>query len=433
MSKDRISALLVSLFIFAAGVGAQTPAISGTVRDSANAAVPGAAVILRDIKTGAERVVSTDGEGRFSFSSAGDPSQYEMIVSSKGFGRFAKTLASGDATVSVTLTPSPISEDVTVTATRTQILTSETAVPVSVIGREEIDRKAVNTIGDIFRTLPGTSTVNEGAFQVRPRIRGLDSNRVLILVDGERLNNSRTSTAQSGAETGLVEMSQIESVEVARGSGSVLYGTDALGGTINIITRDTPPRRDGGFRFGGTIDTFYSSNEGGRRGSLSVNGANRSFAFRVAQSLERFGNYSTGTPNSGFLQSFRSQGGTITNNGEVLNSQSHGGNTQATTRFFLNDKSTLKLNYERRRGANIGSAGLVDVFNAFFPFSNRDKFSARYDVAALTKHLQRLSVSFLPGPGQGFYKHPHCPSGAAFFPGHLSNKRNRHQYKNVGV
>ena len=54
-------------------------------------------------------------------------------------------------------------------------------------------------------------------------------------------------------ETGLVETSQIETLEVARGSGSVLYGTDALGGTINIITRDTPPRLDRGFRFGGML------------------------------------------------------------------------------------------------------------------------------------------------------------------------------------
>lgn len=418
MSKNLFYSFIVSIFIFTLSVAAQSPAISGTVKDQANYAVSGATVILRDLKTGAQRVVSTDGEGRFSFNSAGDPSQYEVIVSSKGFGRFAKSLATGDGDVQLMLTPGTISEAVTVTATRTQVLTSETAVPVSVIGREEIDRKAVNTIGDIFRTLPGTSTVNEGAFQVRPRIRGLDSNRVLILVDGERLNNSRTSTAQSGVETGLVETSQVESVEVVRGSGSVLYGTDALGGTINIITRDTPARRDGGFRFGGTLDTFYSSNENGLRGSLAATGSNHFFAFRVAQSLERFNNYSTGKPDSVFLQDFRSLGGTITSDGEVLNSQSHAGNTQATTRFFLNDTSSLKFNYERRRGANIGSAGLVDVFNAFFPFSNRDKFSGRYDVAALTKNLQRLSVSgFYQGQDRDFTNILTVAPVLPFFPG----------------
>jgi len=57
------------------------------------------------------------------------------------------------------------------------------------------------------------------------------------------------------------------------GSGSLLYGTDALAGTINVITADTPARRESGFRFGGALNTFYSSNENGRRGSLTLNGA----------------------------------------------------------------------------------------------------------------------------------------------------------------
>jgi hemoglobin/transferrin/lactoferrin receptor protein len=397
MLNIRFPQLIISLIIFAASVGAQSLVVSGTVQDSADAAVAGSTVILRDTGTGAQRKAATNRDGRFSFNIDGDAAQYEVIVIAKGFERVSKPLVAGGSDLVITLLPGPISEDIIVTATRTQVLTTETAVPASVLGREQIDRKAANNVGDIFRTLPGTSTVNEGAFQVRPRIRGLDSNRVLILIDGERLNNSRTSTAQSGVETGLIEISQVESVEVVRGSGSVLYGTDALGGTINIITRDTPARRGGGMRFGATLDTFYSSNENGRRGSLAVNGSNRFFAFRVAQSLERFGNYSTGKPDSVFIQNFMTQGGTMTADGEVLNSQSHGGNFQAATRFFINDTNTLKINYERRRGADIGSPGLVDGFNGFFPFSNRDKFSGRYDVAALTKNLQRLSIS-------GFYQ-----------------------------
>ena len=378
----------------ATGAFTQSAVISGVVLDSAGAPVQGATVVLRNSRTGADRIVSTDGGGRYSFSSGGDPAQYLIIVSAKGFGRVKQDLTASDTTV--TLSPGQLSEEVTVTATRTQVLASETAVPVSIVGREEIDRKAVNTISDIFRTLPGTSTVNEGAFQVRPRIRGLDSNRVLILVDGERLNNSRTSTAQSGVETGLVETSQIETVEVARGSGSVLYGTDALAGTINIITRDTPLRREGGFRFGATLDTFYSTNESGRRGSVAINGSNNFFAFRLSQSLERFGNYFTGKSHGAVPNEIIAIGG-INADGEVLNSQSHAGNTQATGRVFINDTNTIRMNYERRRAANVGSAALVGVFNGFFPFNDRDKLSGRYDSGPLTANLQRLSIS-------GFYQ-----------------------------
>lgn len=397
MTGKCLLSIILSLVVLPFAVNAQSASVSGRVEDTTGGTIAGAVVTIKNKTNGVERVVSTDADGKFTFISVVS-GEYELIVSAKGFGRTSKDVPAGDPETIVVLGPETISEQVTVTAARTQVSTTETAVPVSIIGKEEIERKAVNTIGDIFRTLPGTSTANEGAFQVRPRIRGLDSNRVLVLVDGERLNNSRTSTGQSGVETGLVETSQIETVEVVRGSGSVLYGTDALAGTINIITRDTPPRRDDGFRFGATLDTLYSTNEHGRRGGLAVNGSGKYFAFRLSQSLERFGNYFTGKADGNipteFLDFF---GGGLTEDGEALNSQSHGSNSQATGRFFINDTNTLRLNYERRRAADVGSSTLVGFFNAFFPFSNRDKFSARYDAAALTEQLMRVSVS-------GFYQ-----------------------------
>ena len=228
-----------------------------------------------------------------------------------------------------------------------------------------------------FVPITTVTTTNEGPFQVRPKIRGLDSNRVLVLVDGERLNNGRTSTGQSGIEPGLVEPSQIETVEVVRGSGSVLYGTDALAGTINIITRDTPPRRDGGFHFGGLLNTFYTSNENGRRGNLAVNGSNKFFAFRVAQSLDRFDNYFAGDVSNVDLDNLRNEDLIVTDDGEVLNSQSHSSNSQATMRFFFNDTNTLKINYEhqargehrfgRSRRCEYGYAGPRRSIQRFFP------------------------------------------------------------------
>ena len=389
------------------------------VKDTNGAVIPGAAVIVtlkgqnvRNVETG------LDGTVRIDKLAAGN---YVFIIQAKGFPVTSKDIELKQGTQDAqdfVLNPGGISEAVTVTATRGQITSDDTPVAVSVVGREEIERKAVNTVGDIFRSLPGASTVNEGGFQVRPRIRGLDSNRVLILVDGERLNNSRTSTGQSGVETGLVDISQVETIEVVRGSGSVLYGTDALGGTINIITRDTPIRRDRGFRFGGTLDTFYSSNENGRRASLAVNGSGKLFAFRVSQSLERFSNYSTGKPNPIFLSDLRSLQFAITDEGEALNSQSHAGNSSATLRFFLSDKNTLKLNYDRRRGANIGSAGLVGAFNGFFPFSNRDKVGGRFDSVLVNKYLQRISGSaFYQTQYRNFSNILTVPPVLPFFPG----------------
>lgn len=391
--------ILLLAFSFIANSQTTTTALDITVKDTNGSVIPGAAV---SVSSNGQllRVAAAGGDGTVRIEKLPD-GRYSVTVRAAGFpvaAREVTVTGSGPAVVDFQLSPGPLSETVTVTATRGQIASEDTAVPVSVLDRTQIDLKGVNTVGDLFRTLPGTSTVNEGAFQVRPRIRGLDSNRVLILVDGERLNNSRTSTEQSGIESGLADLSQVDSVEVIRGSGSVLYGTDALGGTVNIITHDTPARRENGFRLGAVFNTFYSSNESGRRGSAAINGSNKFLAFRIAQSLERFDNYFTGRSDGVVPQNILDiNPGGVAADGEVLNSQSHGSNSAADLRFFLNDTNTLKFSYDRRRAENIGSPTLVGTFNAFFPFSNRDKVNGRWDAVALTKELQRLSVS-------GFYQ-----------------------------
>jgi TonB-dependent heme/hemoglobin receptor len=385
--------LLLSVFIFPVLSQTGSKHLGGSVADASGAALAGAKVSVRNLATGEQLTVQTDAAGNFHFEDL-PAGSYRVTVESAGFSSASREISLGDTTqnLEIMLVVGNITENVTVTATRTQVATTDTAVPVTVLTRENIEEKNVNTIGDIFRALPGTSVVNEGAFQVRPRIRGLDSNRILILVDGERLNNARTSTGNSGVETGLVETGQIETVEVVRGAGSVLYGTDALAGTVNIITRDAPRRTEENFRLGASFNGYFSSNEKGRRGSLGLTGSSKFFSFRVAQSLERYDNYFAGRTTG--LGLTASDG--FPTPGEVGNSQSHGSSTQATTRFFFNDDNDLRLNYERRRAAKIGSPLLtLDFgFNAWFPFSNRDKFSGRYETRNVNKYLAKVAGTF---------------------------------------
>lgn len=390
--------LLLAFFIFAllsfSGFSQNSDqTITISVKDSNGDAVAGAAVELTG-RTFGTRTFVTDSQGVARFEKvSGD--RLKAGVSATGFPTVYRDIkVSGTANLEIVLSPGAINETVTITATRTQVSTEDTAVPVSIVGRDELDRKPVNSVGDIFRDLPGASTVNEGAFQVRPRIRGLDSNRILILVDGERLNNARTSTGQSGIEIGLVDVDQIETVEVVRGAGSVLYGTDALAGTVNIISRGVVRGRDDQFRFGAMFNGYFSSNEMGRRGTASVTGSNRWFAFRASQSLERYDNYFTGKADGEVPAEGLALG--ISPDGEVGNSQSHGGNTHITTRFFFNDRSDVRISGERRRGADIGSPLLTPGFgfNAYFPYSDRDKVGGRFEIRDLTDHLAAISSNF---------------------------------------
>lgn len=415
--KYLFTTFAIAVAMLAGTVSAQQTRsdVTGSVSDESGAAVSGATARLLSTSNGDVILTETDEQGRFDFRNV-SPGMYLLSVNSSGFSEFSTEIRVAGATpftIDVVLPVGNISESVTVTATRTQVATSDTAVPVTIVDRRELEEKPVNTIGDVFRDLPGTSTVNEGSFGVRPRIRGLDSNRVLVLVDGERLNNGRTSTSNSGIEIGLVETDQIESVEIVRGSGSVLYGTDALGGTINIITKGVERNRDGGFRFGAAFNGYFSTNETGRRGSVSVNGSTDKFAFRIAQTLERYDNYFTGGLGNEEIDG-------VAPDGEVLNSQSHGGNTQLTTRFFFDDSSDLKLNYERRRVGNIGFPTLVGTFNAFFPFSDRDKFSGRFETRNLTPYLAKVAGTFYwQNQNRDFTNILDVPAFPPFFPGIL--------------
>jgi outer membrane cobalamin receptor len=103
--------------------------------------------------------------------------------------------------------------------------------------------------------------VGNGPFGVRPRLRGLDSTRLLVLVDGERLNTARQATDRQGAEVGLISPDAISRMEIVNGAGTLMYGSDALAGTINIITNEPGFSTDTHLLYG--FNGFYSSNENG--------------------------------------------------------------------------------------------------------------------------------------------------------------------------
>ncbi|HUP52621.1 MAG TPA: TonB-dependent receptor [Longimicrobiales bacterium] len=166
-------------------------------------------------------------------------------------------------------------DPVVVTATRGPRAASAVPGPVSVIQRRDLLEQAPNTIADLFRTLPGLDVTGVGVNQVRPRIRGQSGQRILLLADGLRMNNTRRQR-DFGELPALVDVATVEQVEVVRGPGSVLYGSDAIGGVVNIITEG---QVEDGFRE--SLSYLYGSaaEQGrislraeGRRGPFSLEG-----------------------------------------------------------------------------------------------------------------------------------------------------------------
>jgi hemoglobin/transferrin/lactoferrin receptor protein len=144
-------------------------------------------------------------------------------------------------------------DPIVVTATRGPRAASRTPRPVSVVQHRDIVQELPNTVSDLFRRLPGVDVAGVGVNQGRPQIRGQRGQRILILSDGLRLNNSRRQQ-DFGELPALVDVNGVDHVEIVRGPASVLYGSDAIGGVINIINR--VPRvaglhGTGSFRYGG--------------------------------------------------------------------------------------------------------------------------------------------------------------------------------------
>jgi hemoglobin/transferrin/lactoferrin receptor protein len=172
-------------------------------------------------------------------------------------------------------------DPIVVTATRGPREASRIPQPVSVVQRRDLVQSVPNTVTDLFRTLPGLDVTGVGVNQGRPQIRGQRGQRILLLEDGIRLNNFRRQQ-DFGELPALVDVNGVERVEVVRGPASVLYGSDAIGGVVNIITRT--PNQEG---FHGMASGRYGNAESQKTGSARIYGRNGGFTVRAGGTVRR--------------------------------------------------------------------------------------------------------------------------------------------------
>jgi outer membrane receptor protein involved in Fe transport len=152
------------------------------------------------------------------------------------------------------LSPHFEAEPIVVTGTRTKLQQIDASQAVSVVSREDLHRERPLEVGRAIEGVPGVHLVERGPLMTNPAIRGLSGRRVVMLVDGLRIESSKTM----GVSGYFVNMDDVERIEVIRGPTSVMYGTDALGGVVNTVTRDGFDEKGfhGGYRL--SIDTNSS-------------------------------------------------------------------------------------------------------------------------------------------------------------------------------
>ena len=177
----------------------------------------------------------------------------------------------------------PALATVTVTAKGYAAADAETPVSVITLDRERLLQKQAQNVGAALRGEPGLSVASDGANGQNPVIRGLKKESVVLLVDGVRVNSAQPQ----GAIASFMSLGLADSVEVVKGPASVLYGSGALGGVINVRL---PQAR---FVPGLSFDTSASldSASSGLRGTGMLNASQGDHALMLGASLARIDDY----------------------------------------------------------------------------------------------------------------------------------------------
>ncbi|MFC4728256.1 TonB-dependent receptor domain-containing protein [Coralloluteibacterium thermophilus] len=143
--------------------------------------------------------------------------------------------------------------EIVVTATATERPVEGVPASVTVITREELERRPIEDLTDALRGTPGVSLTGIGFGRRGVRLRGMSSDDTLTLVDGRRITPSGGAIAHSDFDMGWVPVEAIERIEVVRGPMSSLYGSEALGGVVNVITRSATDAWRGSVTAGGSV------------------------------------------------------------------------------------------------------------------------------------------------------------------------------------
>jgi hemoglobin/transferrin/lactoferrin receptor protein len=229
----------------------------------------------------------------------------------------------------------------------------ESPQALSFVSSQQLRESAPVVLGDVLSTIPGVESNKDSPWEQRPSIRGLTGQRVLVLVDGSPMNSVRGN----GPHPSLLDPTQVERIEVVRGPSSVAYGSDAIGGVINIITRE--PRF-----FGADQVLRGSASLGGSVSGLPARNGSLEFSARARKLSGFFAGSGRKTDD------FRNADGTIPH------SSFSDWNALANLRYDLSDRLALKGGYQLYRASKVGIPGLdvaVPGYSQTFQFKNYDR------------------------------------------------------------
>jgi iron complex outermembrane receptor protein len=366
-----------------------TAALAATVEvkvsDPNGKAVSGAAVTL--IPSNREGTSGDEGVVRFDGVPAGT---YDVVARRSGFAplRTDVTVAEGGpVSVAVTLSREVhFSETVTVSPNARDVF--ESYQPATVLGGEDLQQRLGNTLGATLGNEPGVNVRSFGSGNARPVVRGLDNDRVLILENGARTGDLSSQSADHGVTLDPATATQIE---VVRGPATLLYGSSAIGGVVNLVSDEIVTRPLKGVHGAFTAQGATADENAGIAGNVS--GGNEKVAYRVNGSAQRTGEYDTPegkVPNS--QSNSKSGGGSLAFTGQdgYLGASYQYVDTRYGVPFVEEGGTTLHPRRQRvdLRGERRNLGGFIDgiKFLGGFRDYKHDEIEASGEIATSFKN-----------------------------------------------
>ncbi|KPP95119.1 MAG: TonB-dependent receptor [Bacteroidetes bacterium HLUCCA01] len=245
----RTLLLSLLLLVYGTALAQSTVTVSGTVTDyQTGSPLPGATILVEGTTTG----TAADLDGSFTLRLTG-AGEVALLVRSVGYVQRRISVQAPARDLSIRLQRSIIDfDEVIVTTSPTG--SGATYQPDRAFSGEELTRRRDVTIAQMLDGEPGVSMRSFGPAPARPVIRGFDGERILVLENGERMGDIAESSSD---HLTALDPHALQRLEVVRGPASLLYGTSALGGVINMITNDIPTEWSDGAE--GTVSSSLTS------------------------------------------------------------------------------------------------------------------------------------------------------------------------------
>lgn len=253
---------------------ARADTLHGRVTDANGRPLAEVEVVISELG----RVVLTDAMGRF-VAPGVPPGRYTLTFRHPGYAPEVRRVdVAGPTRIEVELAIRPFAvEGLTVTATGTPIQGRNSPLPSVVVSASELRRDHSVSLSHTLEKVAGVRSLSTGQQVGKPVIRGLSGARVQVLEDGLPLEYY----SWSGEDGPSIDPRLAERVEVIRGPASVLYGSDALGGVVNVIPAPVPEASAGASFIRGEGEAYGATNNAELGGVLRLEGAGGSFGWRA--------------------------------------------------------------------------------------------------------------------------------------------------------